>query len=259
MNLKRRLIDIGLVFGIIILVGGVGYWLIEGWSWVDAIYMSIITVTTVGFGEIHPLSPVGRVFTTLLIVLGVAGITYAFSALTNYVIAGELGGILERRRMARRVNSMREHYIVCGFGRVGRQVCVELKREGEPLVVVDANPSSVGRAESQGYLVVVGDAGDDQILQEAGIGRALGLVATVDSDAANLLVALSARALNPDLYIVARANLEDTEAKMLRVGADRVISPYSLGRTSHGANACPSRRGGLSGRGDARREAGAAA
>jgi voltage-gated potassium channel len=229
MNLKRRLIGIGLVFGTIILVGGMGYRLIEGWSWVDAIYMSIITVTTVGFGEVYPLSPVGRLFTTMLIVLGVAGITYAFSALTNYVIAGELGGILERRRMARRVNLIREHYIVCGFGRVGHQVCIELKREGQPLVVVDDNPPSVERAESQGYPVVVGDAGDDQILQEAGIDRAVGLVAAVDSDATNLMVVLSARALNPDLYIVARASLQDTEAKMVRAGADRVISPYSLG------------------------------
>jgi voltage-gated potassium channel len=229
MNLKRRLIDIGIVFGLIITLGSIGYWLIEGWSWLDAFYMSIITVTTVGFGEIHPLTPAGRLFTAVLIVLGVAGITYAFSALTNYVIAGELGGILEKRRMARRVNLLREHYIVCGFGRVGHQVCDELKRERKPLVVVDANTPSVERARSQGYPVVIGDAGEDQVLQEAGIERAQGLVAAVDSDAANLLVVLSARALNPDLYIVARANFEDTEAKMLRAGANRVISPYSLG------------------------------
>jgi voltage-gated potassium channel len=229
MNLKRRLVDIGLIFGLIIIIGGIGYWIIEGWSWLDAFYMAIITVTTVGFSEIHPLSPVGRVFTTVLIVLGVASITYAFSALTNYVIAGELGGVLERRRMARRINSLRDHYIVCGFGRVGHQVCIELMREGQPLVVVDADLPSVEQVSSQRYPVVIGDAGDDQVLQEAGIERARGLVAAVDSDAANLLVVLSARALNPDLYIVARANLEDTEAKLLRAGADRVISPYSLG------------------------------
>ena len=229
MNLKRRLIDIGIIFGLIILLGGVGYWIIEGWSWFDAFYMAIITVTTVGFAEVYPLSRVGRLFTAVLIVLGVAGITYAFSALTNYVIAGELGGILERRRMARGVNSLRDHFIVCGFGRVGHQVCVELMRERQPLVVVDANLPSIEQATSQGYPVVIGDAGDDQVLQEAGIERARGLVAALDSDATNLLVVLSARALNLDLYIVARANLEDTEAKLLRVGADRVISPYSLG------------------------------
>ena len=229
MNLKRRLMDISLVFGLIILMGGIGYWLIEGWSVLDSLYMSVITVTTVGFGEIYPLSPVGRIFTAVLIVLGVAGITFTFSALTNYVIAGELGGILEKRRMARRVSAMQRHYIVCGFGRVGHQVCVELKREKQQLVVVDNDSPSLERATLQGYPVVVGDAGNDQVLQEAGIERAHGLVAAVDSDAANLLVVLSARALNPDLYIVARANLEDTESKLLRAGADRVISPYSLG------------------------------
>jgi voltage-gated potassium channel len=229
MNLKRRLIDIGLVFGLIIILGATGYWLIEGWSLVDAFYMAVITVTTVGFGEVHPLTPAGRMFTTVLIVLGVGGITYAFSALTNYVIAGELGGILEKRRMARRVNSIQGHYIVCGFGRVGHQVCVELKRERQSLVVVDFDGPSVERARSQGYSVVVGDAGNDRVLHEAGIERARGLVAAVDSDAANMMVVLSARALNPNLYIVARANLEDTEAKLLRAGANRVMSPYSLG------------------------------
>jgi voltage-gated potassium channel len=229
MNLKRRVMDISLVFGLIIALGGIGYWLIEGWSFLDSLYMAVITVTTVGFAEVHPLSPTGRVFTAALIVLGVGGITFAFSALTNYIIAGELGGVLEKRRMTRRVSALREHYIVCGFGRVGYQVCVELKREGQPLVVVDANPPSVERAMSQGYPVMVGDAGNDRVLLEAGIDRACGLVAAVDSDAANLLVVLSARALNSDLYIVARANFEDTEDKLQIAGADRVISPYSLG------------------------------
>ena len=115
MSLKRRLMDISLVFGLIVMMGGVGYWLIEGWSLLDSLYMSVITVTTVGFGEIYPLSPVGRIFTAGLIVLGVGGMTFAFSALTNYIIAGELGGILEKRRMARQVKSMQRHFIVCGL------------------------------------------------------------------------------------------------------------------------------------------------
>jgi voltage-gated potassium channel len=229
MSLGRLLLNIFLVLVLVIAVGGVGYWLIESWPLPDAFYMSIITVTTVGFGEVRPLSPIGRLFTSVLILLGVAGITYAFGTLTNYMIAGELRGVLEKRRMTRKIKSMQEHYIVCGFGRVGHQVCVELTREGRSLVVVDADESSLERAKVQGYPVVAGDAGDDQVLREAGIERATGLVAAVDSDAANLLVVLSARALNRELYIVARANLEDTEAKLLRAGADRVISPYSLG------------------------------
>ncbi len=229
MSLERRVFFIGLVFSAIVAFGGVGYVLIEGWPWIDAFYMAIITVTTVGFGEVRHLTPAGRLFTLVLIVLGVGGITYSFSALTNYIIAGELRGVLEARRMKRQVESMVGHYIVCGFGRVGQQVCIELAREGRALVVVDHNQDSVDRARAQGYPVVAGDAGSDQILDAAGIERATGLVAAVNSDAANLLVVLSARALNPKLYIVARANLEDAESKLLRAGADRVISPYSLG------------------------------
>lgn len=197
MSLERRLLNIGLIFALIIAVGGFGYELIEGWPWQDAFYMAIITVTTVGFGEIRPLTQNGRLFTAVLILLGVGGITYSFSALTNYVIAGELRGVLEKRSMARRIKLLQGHYIVCGFGRVGHQVCAELKREGRSVVVVDANEDSVGRARAQGYPVVMGNAGNDQILQEAGIDQAAGLVAAVDSDAANLLVVLSARA-QPD-------------------------------------------------------------
>jgi len=229
MSLERRLLNIGLIFAVIIALGGVGYAFIEGWPWIDAFYMAIITVTTVGFSEVRPLTPGGRLFTAMLILLGVGGITYSFSALTNYVIAGELQGVLEARRMKRRIGSLTGHYVVCGFGRVGYQVCAELNWEGHPLVVVDTNETSIERAKAKGHLVVVGNAGDDQVLREAGIERAHGLVAAVDSDAANLLVVLSARALNQGLYIVARANLEGTEAKLLQAGANRVVSPYSLG------------------------------
>jgi voltage-gated potassium channel len=229
MSLERRLLNVCLIFGSIIIFGGTGYKLVEGWSWIDSFYMAIITVTTVGFGEIYPLTPAGRLFTVVLILLGVGGITYTFSALTNYVIAGELQGILEKRRMTRQIKSLRGHFIVCGFGRVGHQVCAELKREGKPLVVVDINELSLERARALRYPVVMGSAGNDQVLHDAGIEQATGLVAAVDSDAANLLVVLSARALNSDLYIVARANLEDTGSKMLQAGANRVISPYSLG------------------------------
>jgi voltage-gated potassium channel len=229
MDLERRLLRIAFVFGTILAVGGVGYRLIEGWSWIDSFYMAIITVTTVGFGEVYPMTTSGRLFTSVLILLGVSGITYSFSALTNYLIAGELRGVLEARRMKRHIATLKDHTIVCGFGRVGYQVCAELKRGGRPLVVVDANEPSIERARAEGHPVIVGDAGNDQVLHEAGIERAHGLVAAVDSDAANLLVVLSARSLNPNLYIVARANLEQSDTKLLQAGADRVISPYSLG------------------------------
>jgi voltage-gated potassium channel len=229
MSLERRLFNIALIFAIIITIGGVGYALIEGWSWLDAFYMAVITVTTVGFGEVYPLSQAGRLFTSVLIILGVGGITYSFAALTNYMIAGELGDVLEEFRMKRKVGSLQEHYVVCGFGRVGQQVCAQLSQEGQPFVVVDTNESACLRAKEEGYLAVHGDAGDDQVLQEAGILDAKGLVAAVDNDAANLFVVLSSRTLNPELCIVARADTEDATSKLLRAGADRVISPYSLG------------------------------
>jgi voltage-gated potassium channel len=229
MSFERRLLNIVLVFAVIITVGGVGYALIEGWEWVDAFYMAIITVTTVGFGEIHPLTPAGRLFTSILIILGVGGITYSFTALTNYMIAGELGSVLEDFRMKRQIESSQGHYIVCGFGRVGRQVCARLRQEGRPLVVVDSDEGSVRRARVLGYPVARGDAGDDEVLSKAGIQRARGLVAAVESDAANLYVVLTARTLNKDVFIVARADSEDSVEKLELAGADRVLSPYSLG------------------------------
>lgn len=229
MGLERRLLRIALVFALIFLLGGVGYALIEGWSWVDAFYMAIITVTTVGFAEVHPLTPAGRLFTSALIILGVSGITYAFTALTNYMIAGEFGDVLGEIRMKHQIRALEDHFVVCGFGRVGQQVCTQLRQEGHPLVVVDADTDAIERARAKGYLVVKGDAGSDQVLQEAGIARAKGLVAAVESDAANLFVVLTARTLNTNLRIVARAGTEENAEKLQLAGADRVLSPYSLG------------------------------
>jgi voltage-gated potassium channel len=229
MGLERRLLRIALVFALIFVLGGVGYALIEGWSWIDAFYMAIITVTTVGFAEVHPLTPAGRLFTSALIILGVSGITYAFTALTNYMIAGEFGDVLGGIRMKHQIKALQDHFVVCGFGRVGQQVCTQLRQEGHPLVVVDADTDAVERARAQRYLVVKGDAGSDQVLQEAGIAKAKGLVAAVESDAANLFVVLTARTLNANLRIVARAGTEENAEKLRLAGADRVLSPYSLG------------------------------
>lgn len=229
MTLERRLLNIVLIFAVIITLGGVGYALIEGWQWVDAFYMAVITVTTVGFAEVHPLTSAGRLFTSILIILGVGGITYSFTALTNYMIAGELGDVLEDFRMKRQIESLQGHYVICGFGRVGRQVCAQLRQEGRRLVVVDNDDGSVERARALGNPVVKGDAGDDEVLRKAGVLRAKGLVAAVEGDAANLYVVLTARTLNPDLFIVARADTEDPIEKLELAGANRVLSPYSLG------------------------------
>ncbi|MGD8491270.1 MAG: potassium channel protein [Anaerolineae bacterium] len=229
MSLERRLLRIGLIFVAVITFGAIGFALIEGWTWIDAFYMAVITVTTVGFAEVHPLSQAGKLFTSVLILLGVGAITYAFTALTNYVIAGELGDVLKGIRMKRQIQSIRDHYIVCGFGRVGQQVCSQLSQEGHTVLVVDNNPGTVREAKERGYPVVQGNAGDDEVLLEAGIMRAKGLVTAVESDASNLYVVLSARTFRRDLQIVARADSEEPIEKLQRAGADHVLSPYSLG------------------------------
>jgi len=229
MELEKRLRKVVLVVLLVILGGLAGYMVIEGWPFLDALYMTVITLSTVGFREVRTLSPAGMVFTMALIAVGVGGVLYTFSALAEYLIAGQLRGALERRQMNARIAKLENHYILCGFGRVGQQVALEWAREGLPFVVIDNDPESLQRCASCGYLYLEGDAANDELLKAAGIHRARGLVTAVDSDADNVYVTLSARGLCPDLWIVARANLEGAEPKLLRAGANRVLSPYSIG------------------------------
>lgn len=229
MMLLRRLAYISLVFLLTLTAGAIGFHLIEGWSLLDSVYMSVITVTTVGFSEVHQLSPAGRLFTTILILLGVATITYSFGAISNYVIAGELRGFLGERKMKRMIASMKNHVIVCGYGRMGHEVCRELLRENSSFLVVDEKEASVNQAQEEGYVAFNGDPGLDETLKECGIDRAAGLAAVSDDDARNLMVVISARGLNRNLPIVARVSHEDAPEKFLRAGADSVFLPYRTG------------------------------
>jgi voltage-gated potassium channel len=226
MSLLQRLFYIWLVFLSTLLAGTLGYSAIEDWSFVDALYMSIITVTTVGFSEVHPLSEEGRLFTTLLILLGVACFTFSFGVITNYVIAGELRGLLGERKMRRLISSLRNHVIICGYGRMGHEMCLELQREGKSFIVVDENEDSVRQAQDDGYTAFRGDPELDETLTECGIERAIGLAAVSDSDAKNLMVVISSRGLNRGLRIVARASAEDAPEKFMRAGADSIYLPY---------------------------------
>jgi voltage-gated potassium channel len=223
MNLAKRLVPVVIIFPAILAIGGIGYRTIESWAWSDSIYMAIITVFTVGFSEVHPLSLEGRLFTAFLILLGVGGLTYTFGTVSNYVIAGELRGFLRERRMKRIIDSLSGHFVICGYGEMGRQVCRELYRQGCSLVVLDISLQAVQQAREQGYLAVQGDAGLDSALKECGIERAEGLVVATDDDSTNLLVVLSARGIRSDLAIVARANLEEVIEKLRRAGANRVL------------------------------------
>ena len=211
-------------------VGGtLGYVLIEGWSAWDAFYMTVITVTTVGYGEVHPLSQAGRVFTVAVLLSGVGAFFYAFTLFMALLSSGDVLAGLERRRFGRMLDSLEDHFIICGFGRMGEIVAREFVRQKMPFVVIERNPERMHLALEQGFLVVEADASNEDVLKRVRIDRARGFVAAVGTDAENVYAVLSARLLKPDLFIVGRAEGEDARAKLRRAGADRVISPYHLG------------------------------
>ncbi len=208
--------------------GTVGFVLIDHYPTFDAFYMTLITMTTVGYGEVHPLSHAGRVFNSFLIAFGVTTIFIAIGAMTQTIIEREFGEAIGKRRNKRMIDKLKDHYIICGFGRVGRGAAAELHHAAVPFVVVDSNPERVERAMVAGMLAVVADATRDETLHQVGIESARGLVAALATDADNLFVLLSAKGLNPRIYVAVRAAEEGAEAKMRRAGADAVFAPYSL-------------------------------
>lgn len=229
-NSSRRFLFISIGLGFLILAGGTaGYSLIEGWDLLDSLYMTVITMATIGYGEVRPLSPTGRVFTLFVIIFGVGNAAYLVGLFTRAIIEGSLRRVLGRRKLEKQIKAIRDHYIICGYGRIGRVIAREISAGGQPLVVVESNPDTIESIELDGHLYVVGEATDDGILMEAGIKQARGLISVVNSDADNVYIVLSARALNEDLTIIARASREKTVDKLKRAGADRVVSPYHIG------------------------------
>ncbi len=221
-----------IVGAVLILASGgiVGYMFIEGWSLLDSAYMMVLTLTTVGYEEVHPLSTGGRIFSIFLMITGVGVAMYAVTAVARRVVEEEVfRGFLRRRRMRTRMAGMRGHVIVCGYGRVGRQVVSTLVREKVDCIVLDHDSQVVGELAEQGLLYVQGDATRDETLLAAGAPRARAVVVALGNDSDNVLITLSARALNPSLNIVSRTGLGENEEKLRRAGADRVVSPYSLG------------------------------
>lgn len=221
-------------FVAVTLIGTIGFYVLEGsnrgsrWTLVDALYQAVITVTTVGLTEAHELDQRGRLFTSVLAVFGVAVFTFLATSIAQYLITGELQGIWARRRMDQKIAQLKGHFIICGFGRMGWQVAADLQREKHPVVVIDKAPESLQQAVDIGCLVIDGNAGDDNALLHAGIERARCLLAVIDDDATNVMVTLSARALNEKLFIIARSNIEATEPKLIAAGANRVLSPYGI-------------------------------
>ncbi len=202
---------------------------LEGWTFIDALYMTLISVTTVGFEEVHPLGPGGRVFTMTLIVTGVGTMLYTLGIFGELLVEGELARYARRRRMERRIEQLNDHYIICGYGRMGTRVTEEFTQLGTPFVVVDSNPDPVERLRAGNLLFVEGDAASDETLLKAGILRAKGLLTAVDSDERNVFITLTARSLNPALFIAARSSYQDAVEKLRRAGANQVISPYLMG------------------------------
>ena len=231
-RVARALTGIGLAVTLLILVfaGGVaGYMLIEGWSVWDAFYMTVITVTTAGYREIHPMSRAGEVFTAALLLVGVGTALYTFTLAATIVVEGGWRARMAARRIVRMIDHLDHHFIVCGFGRIGRVIADEFRQQGIPFVVVDRDPDLVRRVVEAGMLGIEGDASKQDVLERVQIGRARGMVAAVGTDAENVYAILTARELAPRLFIVGRAETEDSERKLLRAGADRVISPYQIG------------------------------
>ncbi|MFN7852972.1 TrkA family potassium uptake protein [Anabaena sp. AL09] len=213
----------------IFLIGTLWYSLVEGWKWEDAAYMTVITLATVGYGETHPLGSRGRLFTIVLILMGVVNLTYIVNRFTAAVIEGYFLEGIRLRQQRRLMESLSEHYIICGFSRTGRQIAKEFQAEAVSFVVIDSELESVQKAQEIGYIVFQGDATLDDTLLKVGITKAICIVAALPSDAENLYTVLSAKTLNPDIRAIARASTEEAVQKLQRGGADAVISPYITG------------------------------
>jgi voltage-gated potassium channel len=213
----------------LLVAGSLGFVWLEGWNFFDALYMTVTTLTTVGYGEIHPLDRIGRIYNMVLILTGMGVMLYIVGSLARVVIEGELQAVLGRRKLIKHIKRLKNHYILCGFGRIGEIIARQLKERGVSLVVVENAPALLPRLEASGFYFINGDATRDEFLLEAGIERAKGLVAVVGSDASNVYIVLTARSLNPQLLIVARGEEPGSEQKLLRAGADKVESPYYMG------------------------------
>lgn len=228
-RLRQQLIAGAIALFGVALIGSLWYRLVEGWSWSDAVYMTVITLATVGYGETHALGTRGRLFTIALILMGVITIGYIVNRFTEALIQGYFQEGIRLRQRQRLIDTLSDHYILCGFGRTGRQIALEFKAESIPFVVIDSQLEQVEEAQELGYVAIQGDATMDDTLLTVGVERGICLVAALPSDAENLYTVLSAKTLNPQIRAIARASTEEALKKLKRAGADAVVSPYITG------------------------------
>jgi voltage-gated potassium channel len=227
---KRLRIAFGMLF-FIILVGATGYYFLEGFSFFQALYLTVVTISTVGYGDVYARSTGGMVFTIFLIIVGVGTMFYTVSQIAETIVEGRLRAIMGKGKLKRIIKRMKNHYIICGCGRIGFLICRELAAEKVPFVVIERSPEVIQKIEDEGFLCYHGDSTSDKSLVEAGIKHAKGIVCVLPTDAENLYVILTAKELNPDLFVLSRSEEEQSEHRLLRAGANRVISPYKLGGT----------------------------
>lgn len=226
----KKFVFISLFFVTLLMAGTMGFMILEGFSFWDSLYLTAMTITTVGYGDIVPVHPFGRLFTVFLVFTGVGFVLYAFSRLAETMVEGGLRNILERRKMDKKVAELQKHYIVCGYGRIGRVICQILRENRRPFVVIEKDTEEIRSIEAEGYFALLGEASDDEMLIKAGIKEARGLIAVVSTDADNVFITLTARGLNPGLFILARSSgASGSDTKLMRAGAPKVISPYYIG------------------------------
>ncbi len=226
--LTRRLVLAAALLVGVIAAGTVGYRIVCGFSWFDSLYMTVISITTVGYGEVHPLNNQGKLLTIFVVLAGAGAGAYVAGSLIAFFVEGEMADILRGRQMERQIAALKDHFILCGYGISGSQTAMEFSLARRPFVVLEIDPEGYERAKADGRLVVHGDAEEDTVLERAGVRRARGLASVLDTDAKNVFTVLTARTLNPDMTIVARAVSKASEAKLLKAGADKVIAPRAL-------------------------------
>ncbi len=225
---KRHFVTLILLVAGLIVIGVLGYMVIEKWTFLEALYMVVITLATVGYREVHPLSTAGTIFTILLIVFGVVTLYYVVRVVGEYVLMSRFDEQYKLKQMKSQVQNLIGHYIVCGYGRVGSKIARELAKENTPVVIVEGDPEVAAACRNQGFLCVVGDATSETTLLEAGLMNAKALITALGKDSDNILVVITARTLHSNVFIVAKANHDEAVDKLLRVGANRAVSPYQI-------------------------------
>jgi voltage-gated potassium channel len=218
-----------ILLGLVLIMGTAGYIYYEHWTLLEAFYMTVVTISTVGFGEVHPLSEAGRLFTSFLIISGTGILAYTLGSLVQFMVEGKFREIIGLKKMQQQIDQLSAHYIICGYGRIGRYISNEFSANGLEFVIVEQNADVCEMLKEDGYIYIQGDATVDATLESAGINRARGIVTAVTSDTDNVYITLTARGLNPELYILARSGEDSTEKKLIRAGASKVVSPYTIG------------------------------